>query len=290
MNNLPAYDEGMARALTFADHDRGLDRNRYVYAVVSRRARGLSIGVNLNPDKKCNFDCPYCQVDRTTPGGPADIDVALLAAELEALLGRARSGTLWRHPLFSTAPKALQRVADIAFAGDGEPTTPREFPAAARAARDALGRSGLQVPLRLLTNATMLDRPRVRAALPLFDELWCKLDAGTESYFQRVDGTRLPFRKILDNLLSVARERPIVLQSLFLSLEGAGPSAAEIEAYAGRIRQLLDGGGRIDCVQVYTVARRPADARVGALPDARLESIAARVRAEGVRAEVYGAA
>jgi len=179
---------------------------------------------------------------------------------------------------------------DVALAGDGEPTTPYEFPAAARAARKALHRSGLEVPLRLLTNATMLDRPRVRAALPLFDELWCKLDAGTESYFHRVDGTRLPFRKILDNLLGVARERPIVIQSMFPTLEGAGPQEAEIEAYAGRLREILDRGGRIDLVQVYTVARRPADARVGALTAERLERIAERVRAEGLRAEVYGGA
>jgi len=280
----------MARELTFADHDRGLDRNRYVYAVVSRRARGLSIGVNLNPDKKCNFDCPYCQVDRQTPGGPADIDVAVLAAELEALLDRARSGTLWRHPLFATAPEALRRVADIAFAGDGEPTTPREFPAAARAARDVLDRSALDIPLRLLTNATMLDRPRVRAALACFDELWCKLDAGTEEHFHRVDGTRLPFRRILDNLLAVARERPIVIQGMFVAMDGAEPPDAEVEAYADRLREIVEGGGRIDRVQVYTVARRPADARVGALGDERLERIAARVRAEGLRVEVYGAA
>ena len=65
----------MSRALSFNDHGRDLDRNRYVYAVVSRRARGLSIGVNLNPDKVCNFDCPYCQVDRSTPGGPTRVDV-----------------------------------------------------------------------------------------------------------------------------------------------------------------------------------------------------------------------
>jgi len=180
-------------------------------------------------------------------------------------------------------------VVDIAFAGDGEPTTPSEFPAAARAAREALDRSALGVPLRLLTNATMLDRPRVRMALPLFDELWCKLDAGTESYFHTVDGTRLAFRKILDNLLGVARERPIVIQSMFVSLAGAGPPEAEIEAYAGRLREILDQGGRIGLVQVYTVARRPADARVGALTDERLERIAVRVRAEGLRAEVYGA-
>jgi len=280
----------MVRALTFADHDRDLDRNRYVYAVVSRRARGLSIGVNLNPDKVCNFDCPYCQVDRQTPGGPADIDVAVLAAELEALLDRARSGTLWRHPLFATAPAALRRVADIAFAGDGEPTTPREFPAAARAARDVLDRSALDIPLRLLTNATMLDRPRVRAALAYFDELWCKLDAGTEEHFHRVDGTRLPFRRILDNLLAVARERPIVIQGMFVAMDGAEPPDAEIEAYADRLRELMERGGRIDRVQVYTVARRPADARVEALRDERLERIAERVRAEGLRVEVYGAA
>jgi wyosine [tRNA(Phe)-imidazoG37] synthetase (radical SAM superfamily) len=280
----------MTRALTFADHDRGLDRNRYVYAVVSRRARGLSIGVNLNPDKVCNFDCPYCQVDRQTPGGPADIDVAVLAAELEALLDRARSGTLWRHPLFATAPKALRRVADVAFAGDGEPTTPRKFPAAARAARGVLDRSALDIPLRLLTNATMLDRPRVRAALAHFDELWCKLDAGTEEHFHRVDGTRLPFRRILDNLLAVARERPIVIQGMFVAMDGAEPPDAEIEAYADRLREIVERGGRIDRVQVYTVARRPADARVEALGEERLERIAERVRAEGLRVEVYGAA
>ena len=49
----------MARRLDFKDHRRELDANRYVYAVVSRRARGLSIGVNINPDKACNFACPY---------------------------------------------------------------------------------------------------------------------------------------------------------------------------------------------------------------------------------------
>jgi wyosine [tRNA(Phe)-imidazoG37] synthetase (radical SAM superfamily) len=280
----------MARELTFADHDRGLDGNRYVYAVLSRRARGLSIGVNLNPDKVCNFDCPYCQVDRTLPGGPPEIDMAVFAAELEGLLDRARAGSLWAHPLFATAPEPLRRVADVAFAGDGEPTTPREFPAAARSARAAIERSGLRVPLRLLTNATRFDRPRVRAALASFDELWCKLDAGTESYFHLVDGTRLPFRRVLDNLLAVARERPLVIQAMFVAMEREGPPDAEVDAWAGRLRDLVAQGGRIDRVQVYTVARRPADARVEALSDARLERIAARARAEGLLVEVYGAA
>ena len=127
----------MARRLDFHDHRRELDRNRYVYAVVSRRARGLSIGVNLNPDKACNFDCPYCQVDRGVPGGPAAVDVALLADELAALLGLVRDGTLWDRAPFDSAARELRRVSDIAFAGDGEPTLAAEFAAAARAAREA---------------------------------------------------------------------------------------------------------------------------------------------------------
>jgi len=280
----------MARALTFADHGRDLDQNRYIYAVVSRRARGLSVGVNLNPDKVCNFDCPYCQVDRTAPGGPAEIAVPVLIGELGDLLGRVQEGTLWQHPLFASAAPELRRLVDIAFAGDGEPTTPREFPAAAQAVRELRDRRGLVVPLRLITNATMLDRPRVKSALPFFDELWCKLDAGTEGDFQRVDGTRFPFRKVLDNLLATARDQPIVIQSMFLTWEEAGPSEAEVEAYAQRLREIVDGGGRIKLVQVYTVARRPADPRVGALTDRRLEEIAARVRAFGLVAEIHGAA
>ena len=276
----------MARRLDFKDHRRELDANRYVYAVVSRRARGLSIGVNLNPDKACNFDCPYCQVDRTTPGAPPRVAVPDLAVELEDLLRRA-SGDLWTTPPFDTVAPEMRRVADVAFAGDGEPTTPAEFPAAARAARDARDRLAPGVPLRLLTNATLLHKDRVRAALAEFDELWCKLDAGTEGYFHVVDGTRLPFRRILDNLLLVARERPIVIQSLFLALAGAGPDDVEVAAWVARMREIVDQGGRIDHVQVYTVARAPSDPRCAPLDAARLEAIAAKAREAGLAAAVY---
>ena len=276
----------MARRLDYKDHRRELEENRYVYAVVSRRARGLSIGVNLNPDKVCNFACPYCQVDRTTPGGPSRVDVAGLAAELEELLRRA-SGDLWAGSPFDTVAPDLRRVADIAFAGDGEPTTPPELPAAARAAREARDRLAPGVPLRLLTNATLFHKDRVRAALADFDELWCKLDAGTEAYFHEVDGTRLPFRRILDNLLLVARERPIVVQSLFLTLDGVGPDDTEIAAWVERMGAITAQGGRIDHVQVYTVARAPSDARCGPLDGERLEAIAAAARRAGLAAAVY---
>jgi wyosine [tRNA(Phe)-imidazoG37] synthetase (radical SAM superfamily) len=275
------------RRLGFKDHARDLDANRYVYAVVSRRARGLSVGVNLNPDKVCNFDCPYCQVDRSTPGGPPDVDVDRLAGELDALLAEIASGAAWLRAPFDTVAPPMRRAVDIAVAGDGEPTTPPVFPGAAAAVRAVRDRRAPALPSRLLTNATLFHKPRVREALGSFDELWCKLDAGTEDYFQRVDGTRLPFARILENLLSVARERPIVLQSMFVTFDGVGPSTAEVDAYLGRIRDLTLAGGRIDRVQVYTIARPPADPRVGALPRTALAGIAERVKSLGIATEIH---
>jgi wyosine [tRNA(Phe)-imidazoG37] synthetase (radical SAM superfamily) len=277
----------VALTLDFKDHRRELDENAYIYAVVSRRARGLSVGVNLNPDKICNFDCPYCQVDRTVPGGPARIDLDRLEDELETLLHRAASSSLWSEGPFDTAAPSLRRIADIAFSGDGEPTTPPEFPEAARRARAIRDRHGLDVPMRLITNATLFDRPRVHDALRSFDELWCKLDAGTEEYFRFVDGTRLPFAQILRNLTNVAKERSIVIQSMFLAHHGVGPTDAEIAAYTGRLGDIVSAGGTIDHVQVYTVARRPADPEIEALPRERLDAIAAAIQAQGLKAEVY---
>jgi wyosine [tRNA(Phe)-imidazoG37] synthetase (radical SAM superfamily) len=242
----------------------------HVYAVWSRRAGGLSIGVNLNLDKACNFACAYCQVDRTVPGRGRGVDVARLARELAEALASGR-----------------ERAVDIAFAGDGEPTAVPEFPDAARAAREVRDRRAPGLPLRLLTNATLFGRAGVRAALVHFDELWCKLDAGTERWFRQVNGTEVPYGRILDNLLRVGRERPIVVQSLFPAVGGAGPPDVEVDAYLGRLRDLAAGGALIGRVQVYSVARPPADPRVAPLPRVRLEEIAGRVRALGLAAEVH---
>ncbi len=277
----------MARTLDFADHRRDLGDNRYVYAVVSRRAGGLSIGVNLNPDKVCNFDCPYCQVDRTVPGGPAKIDVERLEDELAHLLALVASGRLWDTPPFDTAAPAHRRVVDIAFAGDGEPTSPREFPAAAstvRRVRDALAPG---VPVRLLTNATLLHRERVRSALVDIDEAWCKLDAGTEAWYRRVDGTRFPFARVLRNLRELAARRPIVVQSMFCAVGPDRPDATEIDAWVARLRDIV-ATGRIAEVQVYTVARRPADDTVSPLSAAELDTIGAAARAAGLVVRVVG--
>jgi wyosine [tRNA(Phe)-imidazoG37] synthetase (radical SAM superfamily) len=271
------------RTLSHDYHPRSLDQNRYVYAVLSRRSGGVSIGINLNPDKVCNFDCVYCQVDRRLPGGERRVDLEILERELKDILFRAGSGALFAQAPFSGIERQLQNVTDIAFSGDGEPTTCPEFGEAVELAIAAKKEAGLpNLKLLLITNATMFHRAKVKRTLCLLDEnqgeIWAKLDAGTEPYYHRVDVTTIPFERILNNLLDAARHRPIVIQSLFMRLYGSPPDAAEIAAYCDRLRNIVSSGGRIKMVQVHTVARAPAQPYVTALSDEEVDGIAAQVR------------
>lgn len=271
------------KTLTIHDHRRELDENRYVYAVLSRRSGGVSIGINLNPDKVCNFDCIYCQVDRTTPGRFRRVDLGILEQELRDILAEARSGALFEHPPFSAIPAPLRQVKDIAFSGDGEPTTYPRFKEVVELAIRAKNEAGLgHLKIVVITNATMFHRPRVRETLAFLDrhngEIWAKLDAGTEEYYHLVDVTTIPFQRVLDNILAAARHRPIVIQSLFMRVHGVGPDAREIKAFCDRLREIVVKGGKITLVQVYTVARRPAQDYVTPLSNAEVDAITEAVR------------
>jgi wyosine [tRNA(Phe)-imidazoG37] synthetase (radical SAM superfamily) len=271
------------KTLTIHDHRRELEENRYVYAVLSRRSGGVSIGINLNPDKVCNFDCIYCQVDRTTPGRYRRVDLGVLDQELRDILARARSGDLLEYPPFSTISAPLRQVKDIAFSGDGEPTTYPRFKEVVELAIRAKNEAGLgHLKIVIITNATMFHRPRVRETLALLDrhngEIWAKLDAGTKEYYHLVDVTTIPFQQVLDNIVEAARHRPIVIQSLFMRVHGVGPDRREISAYCDRLREIVVKGGKISLVQVYTVARRPARDYVTPLSNAEVEAITEAVR------------
>jgi len=140
------------------------------------------------------------------------------------------------------------------------------------------------VQLNLLTNATLFHKKRVQAGLhelwALGGTVWAKLDAGTEGWFQRVDGTKLSFQRILDNLSWAAQQQPIVLQCMFHRFGDLGPSDLEISAWTDRIADIVNSGGKIKQIQVYSVARKPADSTVMPLGSVRLNAIAEAARAK----------
>jgi len=260
-------------------HERSFDDYRFVYPVLSRRSGGMSVGVNLNPDKVCNFDCIYCQVDRQLQSETKFVGMDQLLEELCDLLPRVASGKIYQTEKFCETPPALQRLNDIAFSGDGEPTTYKNFDEIIAACAEIKRSAGLKkVKMVLITNASMLHRPHVARGLAVLDanqgEIWAKLDAGTQEYYQLIERTPIPLRQILDNIAQAAQVRPIVIQSLFMRVAGESPNPAELSAFCDRLTEIVAAGGQLNLVQIYTVARRPAESYVTPLDNSEVDAIA----------------
>ena len=264
-------------------HERLFEHYRFVYPVLSRRSNGISVGVNLNPDKICNFDCIYCQVDRSTQSEIQFVQTDRLGVELDEILEWITSGRIYETGKFQITPASLRRLNDIAFSGDGEPTTYRDFDQIIRRCADVKRRRALdEVKMVLITNASMFHRPPVRCGLEILDanqgEIWAKLEAGSEEYYQRVARTPVPFRQILDNIAAAAQARPLVIQSLFMRIDERPPSSAELDAFCDRLCEITAAGGQLSHVQIYTLARPPTQSTVTPLSDDELRAIVDRVR------------
>ena len=266
--------------LTIQDHSRDSAGMSYVYPVVSRRAGGVSVGINLNPNNACNWRCIYCQVPDLRRGGPPPIDLARLEAELRELLTQLfRGDYLARH-----APPEAQRVVDVAFSGNGEPTSAAEFPQAVELAGRVLDEFAQATPpmLRLITNGSLLDRATVRAGIARIGdrggEVWFKLDAVGAVPMKRINGVALRPDTVLRRLRLCGSLCPTWVQTCLFALDGEAPGAAAVDAY---LDLLGEAAGSLAGVHLYGLARpslQPEAVRLSALPPAWLEQLAARVR------------
>ena len=271
-------------------YPRDFFENKFVYLVISPRANGLSIGLNLNPVVNCNLNCLYCEVDRTQMIHDAHFDIDRMVVELGETLELAQGGWLRQWPRYARLPAELLEVRHVALSGDGEPTLSRRFVEATRAVVN-LRHTGRSFKIVLVTNSTALDRPQVQDGLALLaqqDEIWVKLDAGTQDYFNRINGSTISLEKILSNILLVGRQRPVVIQSLFPAIDGEEPPASEIEEYAQRLKELKAAGAEISLVQIYSATRPMAKRGCSHLPLQTLSGIAKTVRrVAGLRADVF---
>lgn len=265
------------------DHTRTFSDFTFVYPVISRRSRGLSIGVNLNPDKVCNFDCVYCEVDRRVRGKVSNVDLSQMRDELTAMIRFAKDGGLAKEPKFDQVPWLTRDIKDIAFSGDGEPTMIHNFAECVGIVADVRKAENLErTQIVLITDAAGLDKADVKRGLEIMDAnngiVWGKLDAGDEAYYKRVNRSNVRFDRILTNLLETARARPIVVQSLFLKLHGEPMSPSELAAYCDRLNDLAESGARIKEVHAYTVARPTPESYAASLSKEELERTAQTIR------------
>jgi hypothetical protein len=275
--------------LTKDDHRRDSAGLTYVYPVVSRRAGGVSIGINLNVNNACNWACIYCQVENLTRGGPAPIDIDLLETELKQFLDTALQGDFMRMHV----DESQRRLVDIAFSGNGEPTSAAEFPLAINVVRRIIKEFALEDKLlvRVITNGSLMYRSQVQYGIRLIGEMggeiWFKIDRASVARVNevnRVQGDASRTQRHLEISCSLAKTW---VQTCWFALDGKAPDALERDAYC---RQLQPFSKSLEGIHLYSLARpsmQPGAARLARIPAPLLDEFAQEIETKtGIRVMV----
>ena len=277
--------------LTVTDHDRDAAHRTYVYPVVSRRAGGVSVGINLNPNNACNWRCIYCQVPNLKRGAAPAIDLKQLEAELTALLTDILHGDFMQ----TRVPEDARRLNDIALSGNGEPTSAKEFPEVVQLIGRVMKRFDLvgKIKLVLITNGSLISRESVQAGLKrmakLNGEIWYKLDSATREGMTRINNTRQSLKKTAEHLTLAASLCPTWVQTCVFALDGTPPTASEQQAYLDFLARLIQQGIKLRGVLLYGIARESHQAeapRLSPLPQTWLTQFANEIEQLGLAVRV----
>jgi len=250
------------------------------------------IGVEMNPDQKCNFQCVYCYVERNPSKERRTFNLRAMSTELKDLLQRHRLHRFKELPIFSNVPEELLKLKGVALSGEGEPTLCARFSEVVEEIIH-IRSSGqwAEFKIVLITNGTGLNLPAVQQGLRLLsltDEIWVKLDVGTDQQMRNINHSPVPLDQIVNNIVELGQWRPVIIQSLFCSVNETEPSDEEINDYIQRLLEIRDRGAAIREVQVYSVVRPPSQTGCGRLSLNQLSLVARRIRSEtGLSVEVY---
>ncbi|TPQ29272.1 radical SAM protein [Methylomonas sp. EFPC3] len=276
----------MPKTLSTNDHDRNIAGLRYVYPVISRRAGGLSIGINFNPNNACNWHCVYCQVPGLQRGNAPELDFALLEQELREFLNQVLNGDFYQR---FNIPEPQRVIKDIAISGNGEPTSLKNFDRAADLIGGIASQAGLFPESRyvLISNGSLIHQSAVQQGLRTLarynGELWFKLDSATESGRKLINQTGQSQQKLLEHLRIAAKLCRTKLQTCVFSYRFAW-SDQEKQAYLSLLKQLRQMDIKIEQVMLYSLARPSLQAEAAELAKAStasMDALAADVSALG---------
>jgi hypothetical protein len=272
---------GPPATLSTVDHRRDVAGLTYVYPVVSRRAGGVSIGINLNPNSACNWRCVYCQVPGLTRGSAPAIDVNLLESELEFMLREI----LQRNFLLDHVAPEARRLNDIALSGNGEPTSAREFQTVLE--RISAVRDRVQVPNEvktiLITNGSLMQRPQDQSGLRVLRTINGR---GTSVERRHVNGAVLSNPRILQNLSVAATACKTWIQTCMFATDALAPEEASVASYLRLLQLALDQAIPLEGVLLYGLARpsfQPEAPRLSQVPLSWLNGVADRIGALGLK-------
>jgi len=280
-----------SKELSTDNHDRDSANLRYVYPVVSRRAGGVSVGINLNTNNACNWRCIYCQVPDLSRGAAPAVDMEILESELRGFLDQLLHGDFMQ----SRVPEGARRINDIALSGNGEPTSSAEFVRVIELISRVRHDTGLPDTVKtvLITNGSLLYRDEVRQGLrymaKINGEVWFKLDRASAAGMLRVNGIRISMNKVRANLEAAIACCPTWLQTCWFALDGEPPSRQDEDDYLEFVAALLRNGHQPQGVLLYSLARPSMQAeapRLSALSAQHLQAFADRIIKLGLPVKV----
>ena len=280
------------KLLSVSDHSRDSISMTYVYPVISRRASGVSIGINLNPNNACNWRCIYCQVPNLKRGSAPVIDLVKLEQELRSFLHELLYGRF----MLDKVPQQARRINDIALSGNGEPTSVKEFEQVISLIERVKHDFPLpeELKLVLITNGSLIDRAHVQRGLShmakLNGEIWFKLDSVTQEGRMRINNTRMSLKKMHANLKIAASLCPTWLQTCVLEIDGKPPAEREIKAYLEFLTKIKQEGISLQGILLYGLARpslQPEASRLSKVSAAWISSFAAKIKTLGLAVKVH---
>lgn len=248
----------MPQTLTTTNHDRDIAGLKYVYPVISRRAGGLSIGINFNPNNACNWRCIYCQVPGLKPGNAPKMDFGLLEQELRFFLNHVKHGGFFEQFNVEIGHRIIK---DIAISGNGEPTSLKDFDKAVGLIGKIATESGVFPASKfvLISNGSLLHQSTVQAGLTELarsqGELWFKLDSATEQGRKLINNTGQNQQKLLEHIKIAASLCPTKLQTCMLHY-GQAWSDSEKQAYLALLKELRTCGIKLQQIMLYSIARQ----------------------------------
>jgi len=265
--------------LSVNDHSRELSGLKYIYSVVSRRAGGLSIGINLNVNNACNWQCIYCEIPNLTRGSPPPIELDVLENELRFFLHEIIHGDYMEKNV------AIEdrHLKDIAFSGNGEPTSAEEFPRVILIVKKILQEFDLlhKIKIRLITNGSLMHQASVLKSIEMLEEIngevWFKVDAATEETIKTINQVNLKPNQILERLLNTANICPTFVQTCIFMIDGKSPDEKDIDAYIELINKAKKN---IKGVHLYGLARpslQPRAKDLGRISEDELQNIAKKL-------------
>ncbi len=173
------------------------------YGPVPSRRLGRSIGINNIPAKICSYSCVYCQLGKTielTNKKRTFYDPNRIFEDTQARVEAAISKG--------------ESIDYLTFVPDGEPTLDTNL----KREVELVGQ--LDIPIAVLTNASLIWDTEVKDALNSSNLVSLKIDGVTEEMWGRVDRPHkaLKLQKILDGIIAFSDEYDgtIITETMFL--------------------------------------------------------------------------